>query len=95
MQLRRYFLVGASIGLVLPALLIAFVLATGSPVESRVVVMAVPGFLPFGSTDPEQEMSWLFTVLAFLLNAISFGLLGLLLGFWRWRVAQPVGQTDA
>lgn len=94
MTLRRYIFHGASVGLVLPALLIAFAVATGSFFESPVVAVAIVGFLPFGSSDPEQEMSWACTALAFLLNAGAFGLLGLLVGLLHRRAAQSVGQAD-
>jgi ABC-type polysaccharide/polyol phosphate export permease len=94
MSLNRYFLFGSSVGLALPALLIGFSVVTGHVFESRAVAVAILGFLPFTSTDPEQEMSWLATALAFLLNALAFGILGVILSLLRKRGAQPDAPAD-
>ena len=78
----------------LPLFLIGFSMATGHVFESRATALVIPGFLPFGSSDPEQEMSWPVTGLAFLLNALAYGVLGLALGFLRRRDAQPGAPAD-
>jgi hypothetical protein len=57
MKLKWYFLVGSVVGLVMPALLIAIAVGSGYVFESPTVALALPGFLPFGSSDPEDEMS--------------------------------------
>lgn len=94
MKLQRYFLVGCLIGIAMPALLIAFSAAARHTFESAATIMAVPGFLPFVSSDPEEEMSWFKLVLAFLLNALVFGCLALLAGFFRRHGAQPGTAAD-
>lgn len=94
MKLRQYVLLGAVIGLALPALLIAFAVATGRYFESSVVAVVIPGFFPFSSSDPGHEMSWAAMALAFLLNACAFASLGLLVGLLRRGITQPTGQRD-
>jgi hypothetical protein len=94
MKLKRYFLVGFSAGLVAPGLLIAFCITTHHVFESWATAVVIPGFLPFGSNDPEQEMSWLGTLVAFALNALIFGCLGLLFGILRKRRDQPSASVD-
>lgn len=89
MKLQRYFLIGLLSGVVVPALLAAFSIANHHVFESWVVVLAIPGFLPFGSIDPEQEMSWLSTIMALALNACIFGGLAVAIGALRNRGAQP------
>ena len=95
MKLKRYFLIGLLAGLVAPALLIFFSITAHHVFESWVVAMAIPGFLPFSSTDPEQEMSWFSAMVAFALNAGVFGFLGLLFGVLRNRNAHPALQRTA
>ena len=92
MKVKRYFLIGFIAGLVVPAPLIAFSIINHHVFESWAVAVVIPGFLPFGSTDPEQEMSWLSTITAFGLNGGIFGCLGLLFGGLRNRNAQPVSR---
>jgi hypothetical protein len=94
MKLKRYFFFGVLVGLVAPALLIVFSITAHHVFESWVVALVIPGFLPFGSTDPGQEMSWLSTMAAFALNAGVFGFLGLLLGVLLNRNAQPSAPAD-
>jgi hypothetical protein len=94
MKLKRYFLIGFLAGLVAPALLIAFSITTHHVFESWATAVVIPGFLPFGSADSEQEMSWLSTIVAFALNAGIFGCFGLLFGILRNRSAQPGAPAD-
>jgi hypothetical protein len=88
MSLKRYFLIGSTAGVIAPALLIAFSIANHHVFESWIVAVTVPGFLPFSSNDPEQEMSWLSTLVAFALNAGIFGCIGLLFGILMNRSAR-------
>ena len=83
MNHQRYLLIGLLVGLFVPALLAAFSIASHHVFESWVVTLAIPGFLPFASNDPEQEMSWLSTIAAFALNAGIFGCVGLTIGVLR------------
>jgi len=94
MKLNRYFLIGFLAGLVAPALLIAFSISTHHVFESWATTVVIPGFLPFSSTDPEQEMSWLTTMAAFALNAGIFGCVGVFFGMLRNRNAQPGAPAD-
>lgn len=94
MKLKRYFLIGFLAGLVAPALLIAFAITTHHVFESWATAVVVPGFLPFASADPEQEMSWISTLSAVALNAGIFGCLGLFFGILRNRSAQPGAPAD-
>lgn len=94
MKLRHYFLIGCLSGIVLSAAVIAFSMVARHTFESVVVAVALPGFLPFASSDPEQEMSWLVLALAFLLNSLVFGGLALLLGSLSAWLAQPAAELE-
>lgn len=87
MKLRRYFIVGSVVGLVVPALLIVVSIVRRYVLESWAIAFFLPGFLPFGSSEPEQEMSWFTTAAGFALNAVVFGCLFLVVGILRERIA--------
>lgn len=94
MKMKRYFLIGFVAGLVAPVPLIAFSIIEHHVFQSWLVAIVIPGFMFFGSADPEQEMSWLSTFAAFALNAGIFSCLGLLFGGLRNRNAQPGAPAD-
>lgn len=88
MKAKRFLAAGILFGLFAPALLIGFSVTTRHAFESWTTALVLPGFLPFGSADPETEMSWSTLALAFGLNAAIFGCLGVLL----WRLLGPSAQ---
>lgn len=80
-MLKRHFAIGFLAGLLVPALLIVLSIATKYVSESMLeAILVYPGFLPFASSDPEIEMSWLSTALAFILNGFFYGSIAVVFG---------------
>ena len=92
--MKRYIIIGAMFGLVAPFVLMVEQRMFGHSDEFMAMAILIPGFLPFGSDDPDQTMSWIETVAAFGLNSLVFALVGLLIGVLRKRAAQPNAPAD-
>lgn len=80
MKITRYVLLGCLTGLLTPVCVAVVSAVSRHTFESWAIAVVIAGFLPFGSVDPEHEMSWVQVAVALCLNAAFFGLVGLLVG---------------
>lgn len=94
MKVKQYVLLGCLVGVLAPAALLAVSVATHHVFESWAAAALIPGFLPFGSSDPEEQMSWLQVVAGLALNAAFFGVIGLFVGSLLKGRAQPDAPAD-